>query len=225
MNRDEKLMRVAGLPPKLREVDGRAVLCPSEPGGGTWIALNDAGATLALINWYSVKARVEVGAVSRGEVVNAVSGASGKDLVVSALAKLPLTRINPFRLIGVFPSRGEIFEWRWDLKRIVYKRHPWKPRQWISSGLDEPKAQRIRSATFRLARAKRSAGDLGWLRRLHRSHAPGSGPFSICMHRNDAATVSYTEIAFSSRRATMRYQCGLPCSALKHYVQHLRLGF
>src|SRR5258708_4187482 len=78
MNRDEKLTRAAGLPPKLRKVDGRAVLCPSEPGGGTWIALNHSGATLALINWYSVGAHVKIDAISRGEVVNLVSAAGGK---------------------------------------------------------------------------------------------------------------------------------------------------
>src|ERR1700759_1916964 len=110
MNRDEKLTRVPGLPPKLRKIDGRAVICPSEPGGGSWIALNDAGATLALINWYSVKARVKAGAVSRGEGVDAGSAVNGKDAAIAGLAKLPLARINPFRLIGVFPTAGEIFE-------------------------------------------------------------------------------------------------------------------
>jgi hypothetical protein len=224
MNRDEKFTRVAGLPPKLREVDGRAVLCPSEPGGGTWIALNDAGATLALINWYSVKARVEAGAVSRGDVVNSMSAARGKDAVVSALTKLPLARINPFRLIGVFPTASEIFEWRWDLKRLDCKRHSWTPRQWISSGFDEPKAQRIRSATFKLAQKENLVNGPGGLRRLHRSHAPGCGPFSTCMHRNDAATVSYTEIMLSSGHATMRYRGGAPCSTLKHYMWRLRLA-
>ncbi len=223
MNRDEKLARVAGVPPKLREVDGRAVLCPSEPGGGTWIAVNDTGATLALINWYSIKERVEVDVVSRGEVVNSMSAADGKNFVVSALAKLPLTKINPFRLIGIFPSVGEIFEWRWDLKKLVTRKYPWKPRQWISSGFDEPKAQRIRSATFQLAQAQCPADSLDWLRRLHRSHAPSCGAFSTCMHRTDAATVSCTEIALSFRRATMRYHHGAPCRTFKQYVRHLRL--
>ena len=72
MNRDEKLSRVAGLPPKLRVVAGRKILGPSEPGGGTWIALNDAGITFALINWYAIKARVKTNPISRGDVVNAV---------------------------------------------------------------------------------------------------------------------------------------------------------
>ncbi|HEY1489420.1 MAG TPA: NRDE family protein [Verrucomicrobiae bacterium] len=222
MNRDEKLTRATGLPPKLRKVDGRVVLCPSEPGGGTWIALNDSGVTFALINWYSVKARVKIDAISRGEVVNTVSAADGKTYVDSAFAKLPLAKMNPFRLIGIFPTPGEIFEWRWDLKKLVCKKHPWKPQQWISSGFDEPKAQKTRSAVFRLALIQRSAGRLDWLRRLHRSHDPEYGAFSTCMHRADAATVSYTEIAYTPRHAIMRHHLGAPCRALKHYVRHLR---
>src|SRR5512140_1000833 len=38
MNRDEKLSRIAGLPPKRQFIDGCTVLFPSEPGGGTWIS-------------------------------------------------------------------------------------------------------------------------------------------------------------------------------------------
>ena len=222
MNRDEKLTRVAGLPPKLRLIGGRAVLCPSEPGGGTWIALNNTGATLALINWHSIDARVSVDAVSRGAVVNSARAAEGMDYVECELARLPLTQINPFRLIGVFPEKREIFEWRWDLKNLARKRHPWKPQQWISSGFDEPKAQLKRSAAFRLAQGQRSAGSLAWLRRLHRSHAPEYGPFSTCMHRADAATVSFTEITLSGDHATMRYLSGAPCQAFKPRCRKLQ---
>src|SRR5438067_826329 len=59
MNRDEKLTRPTALPPRKRTVNGRAVLAPSEPGAGTWIALNDQDATLALTNWYSIKSPVD----------------------------------------------------------------------------------------------------------------------------------------------------------------------
>jgi len=223
MNRDEKLTRVAGLPPKQRIVQGRAVLCPSEPGGGTWIALNDTGITLALINWYSVRAQVRGETVSRGEVVNSVGAADGNERVASLLNRLPLAKINPFRLIGIFPATKEIFEWRWDLNELVWVAHPWKRRQWISSGFDEPKAQRLRGNTFRRAQVQLRRDSIDWIRRLHRSHHPGSGPFSTCMHRIDAATVSYTEITLSFRRAIMRYHHGAPCQALKPHIRHLHL--
>jgi hypothetical protein len=214
MNRDEKLTRPAGLPPKEKRLNGRGVISPSEPGGGTWIAVNDHGATLALINWYSITARVDGKGVSRGEVVDSASAAILPSSADDALHGLPLNRINPFRLIGVFPTTSEIVEWRWNLKQLVRKNLPWKSQQWISSGFDESIAQRARGRTFRQAQKQESAGNLDWLRRLHRSHAPETGPFSTCMHRADAVTVSYTEISVSPREAWMRYHAGAPCQKL-----------
>jgi len=113
MNRDEKLTRPTGLPPNKRNVNGRAVLCPSEPGGGTWIALDDGGTTFALINWYSITARVLGKAVSRGEVVNSVSTASTPDFADAALAEkfyralaARLARRNPMKSIAAISGDG-----------------------------------------------------------------------------------------------------------------------
>jgi hypothetical protein len=218
MNRDEKLTRPTGLPPKKRSVHGRGVISPSEPGGGTWIAVNDHGMTLALINWYSISARAGDKAVSRGEVINSISAAISPGLADAALRGLPLDRINPFRLIGVFPMTSEIVEWRWNLKQLIRKNHHWKSRQWISSGFDEATAQRIRGKTFRQASRQQSIGSLKWLRRLHHSHSPHAGPFSTCMHRADAATVSYSEVVVSSRQATLCYHPGPPCQAFHDFA-------
>jgi hypothetical protein len=211
MNRDEKRTRPKGLAPVQRNVDGRLVVYPSEPGGGTWVALNDHGASLALINWYSVKAKPRGNIVSRGEIIPAISNASNSAITDAGLTLLPLHHINPFRLIGVFPGSWEITEWCWDLKQLLRKSHPWRPRQWISSGFDEPTAQQVRGTTFKHAQTQETAGTIDWLRRLHRSHSPEKGPFSTCMHRDDAATVSYTELDVSGANLSMRHVSGPPC--------------
>lgn len=211
MNRDEKRTRAKGLAPAIRNLNGHPVLYPSEPSGGTWIALNDKGVSLALINWYAITARVRANGVSRGVIIPSLSAADSSALANTELAALPLDRINPFRLIGVFPASQEITEWRWNLKQLTRKRHRWLAQQWISSGFDEHTAQRLRSKTFRQAQTQESAGTIGWLRRLHRSHSPQTGPFSTCMHRTDAATVSYTEIDVFRERASLRHVCGPPC--------------
>ena len=211
MNRDEKLSRATGLPPIRHFIQGRNVLAPSEPGGGTWISVNDSGAAFALINWYAIAAQVEIGPVSRGKVVFAVSAVATGEAAASALAQMPLHSVNPFRLIGAFPAAQEIREWRWDLKKLVQAAHPWRLQQWISSGFDEPTAQLMRGQVFQAASAQKSVGSLAWLRRLHRSHTPIAGPFSTCMHRADAATVSYSEVRVSSDGAKMNYFAGAPC--------------
>ena len=213
MNRDERLTRAIARPPRRWTLGGREVIAPSEPGGGMWIGLNDTGATLALINWYAIPARVTGESISRGEVTKAVLNAATSREVEAGLHSLALSRVNPFRLISLFPQRQEVIEWRWDLRRLRRVRHAWAPAIWISSGHDEPGAQRTRAATFAAACVQVSCGSLDWLRRLHRSHRPERGPYSICMHRADAATVSHTEILVSGRRAALRYISGAPCLA------------
>jgi hypothetical protein len=49
------------------------------------------------------------------------------------------------------------------------------------------------------------------MRRLHQNHGAAAGPFSICVHRDDAATLSYTEVEVTSRELVMRYRPGQPC--------------
>lgn len=223
MNRDEKLARAAGLPPRLTHLNGRAILAPSEPSGGTWIGVNDTGATLALINWYSITARVAGQTVSRGEVVKLALPSDSPALVDTVLKELPLTRVNPFRLIGVFPARKAVVEWRWNLQNLERRGHCWQTNTWISSGFDEPGAQQTRSKNFREALRQKSAGSNDWLRCLHRSHSPECGPYSHCMHREDAATVSYTEVTVKKRLLTMCYTLGSPCctASLPEFVVRL----
>jgi hypothetical protein len=213
MNRDEKRTRAEGLPPAQRKIDDHDVLCPSEPGGGTWIALNSTGVSLALINWYSVGQQAKTDTLSRGGVIPSVITDKAEQSVDAGLNNLPLDRINPFRLIGVFPSSQEVFEWRWDLKQLVRNNHLWRLQQWVSSGFDEPRAQEVRGRAFERAQRQKTAGSLVWLRRLHCSHWPQEGPFSTCMHREDAVTVSYAEVSVLKNRARMWHVRGSPCSS------------
>ena len=211
MNRDEKLARVKALPPALLQLGNYRALHPSEPGGGTWVGVNAAGVTLALINWYSIHDRVSGPTNSRGEVVKRAFPSDSARMVNVALAHEPLARVNPFRLIGVFPAQQAVVEWRWNLRHLERLEHDWRTRHWASSGFDEPGAQRARGVVFRQAMQGKTVGRLDWLQRLHRSHGPERGPYSVCMHREDAATVSYTEITVSRKTATLRYTPGAPC--------------
>ncbi|HEV2691873.1 MAG TPA: NRDE family protein [Verrucomicrobiae bacterium] len=211
MNRDEKLSRARALPPQLHSIHGRHALFPFEPGGGTWVGVNDAGVGLALINWYAISTKLTEGATSRGEVVKMALAADSMAGVGKALAMLPLGKMNAFRLIGFFPAEGRVKEWRWNLHQLQARLHGWETNTWISSGFDELGAQKSRSDVFSSARQQISAGNLYWLRRLHRSHRPVRGAYSTCVHREDAATVSYTEMIVSPHTAKLHYQEGAPC--------------
>ena len=45
----------------------------------------------------------------------------------------------------------------------------------------------------------------------HRSHYPERGPFSTCMHRDDARTVSFTWVRVDPAEVRMRYSPDSPC--------------
>lgn len=205
MNRDEQRSRVAGLAPSMCEVDGMRILQPSEPSGGTWISASEIGVSVALINWYSVKVRPTEHPLSRGAVVLAARSACSRAEAQVRLFGLPLERIRPFRLLGVFEREGMVQEWRWNGEALASAQHPWAAGVWISSGFDEPGAQRIRGNTFSHALQEMDAGSTAWLRRFHASHLPEPGPYVVCMHREDAATVSYTEVEVDGGRVEMRY--------------------
>jgi hypothetical protein len=213
MNRDEKLDRCTALAPAVVDIGCQRVVFPREPSGGTWISVNDAGVCLALINWHRIERQPKSDIVSRGEVVKTLSGESCADEVAQGIGKLPLRKLRPFRLITITPAEKLVTEWRWNLQCLTKHDHEWRQQHWFSSGFDERHAEVERAKVCASAGVSAAGYSLNSLRRLHRSHAPKQGPFSICMHRPDASTVSYTEIVVSRKRATMRYKPGPCCSS------------
>jgi hypothetical protein len=214
MNRDEQRSRVTAHPPRPRRLGERTVLHPSEPGGGTWIGINDSGTVFALLNWYSVPVRPLTQLRSRGTIVPALLTESDPHRAGHRLAALGLELFQPFRVVGIFPSEasGAIREWRWNGASLVARDHPWKLGHWISSGADEPGAERERRLCFQRHASAPDHGTLTWLERLHASHEPDAGCYSICVHRDDAVTVSQTRIHWSRGTGWMEYLAGSPCS-------------
>src|SRR5919106_4555889 len=92
MNRDEKLARFTAFPPAIIEVAKRRTMFPREPEGGTWIAANDAGVCIALINWHRIERGPVRSITSRGQIVKKLAGKSSTREIVAALAELPLNR-------------------------------------------------------------------------------------------------------------------------------------
>lgn len=219
MNRDESLQRAAANPPALFTRDCLA-LYPTEPAGGSWVGVNEAGLTAALINWYAVMRRPGSGRVSRGIIVPTVLRAAELDAALRALATVTLADVAPFRLLLFASGERRACELRWDQRTLDEIPHTWTPQHWFSSGYDEPRAQDERLRVAREKWSKPEAGRLPWLRRLHGSHEPARGPFCFCMHRKDAATVSYTEIVVTRRAATMRYHDGPPCRTPQPKTTH-----
>ena len=210
MNRDEQISRSSTLPPERFPIEGGYAVYPRENSGGTWIAANSFGVTLALLNWYSVAA-IAPKSQSRGEVIPKLIAGEDSGSVHDALTRLPLGGTLPFRLVGFFPSERAIAEWRWNQHKVEQLEFTWQRHHWFSSGISDAEAERQRGEVFlRSSPNGRSARD--WLRTQHRSHKNGPGPFSICVHRNDVRSISYSEIHFSERGLLLEMFSGSPCA-------------
>jgi hypothetical protein len=214
MNRDERITRGAGRPPEIHQVGGTKVIYPSDGEGGTWIGANEYGIALALLNWNAVISPGERNgkARSRGQVIPALMGSRSLAELRTAFQASNLEGMSPFRLVGIFPSEKQIWEWRWDSTQLESHVLEWASRHWFSSSLSDREAETLRGTACRDAHSDPDAGSVAWLRRLHASHSGGPGPFSVCVHREDVRTLSYTEVVLTPATIVVEHLLGSPCS-------------
>ena len=212
MNRDEKLTRPEAIPPKRFDLPGATAVFPRENSGGTWIGCNSHGNLLALLNWNDVVPPVGGATLkSRGLLIPELIGENDLADTHARYARLELSGFLPFRVVGAFLGESLITEWRWDGLRQQEFQFEWAKRHWFSSSVSDALAQRGRGQTCENAKKDRLMDLVSWVRNLQQSHDPVPGPFSICVHREDAATVSYTEVRCSEESISMSYRNGSPC--------------
>src|SRR5205814_1724518 len=99
------ISRAATLAPERFPIEGGYAIYPREPSGGTWIAANSFGVTLALLNWYSVPATAPKSR-SRGEVIPRLIAEEDSGSVHDALTKLPFETFaeSPCKAFEVWPD-------------------------------------------------------------------------------------------------------------------------
>jgi hypothetical protein len=212
MNRDERLTRPIAIPPRVLELDGATAIYPREVSGGTWIGCNGYGNLLALLNWNDGMApAVEAEARSRGLLIPQLIAGYDMANAYARFTRLNLNGISPFRLIGAFLGERTITEWCWSGSCRQEFKFSWDKRHWFSSSVSDAMARQERGRVCERAEMKLATAPGSWVEKLHQSHDPVPGPFSVCVHRKTAATVSYTEVRCSGRSISMSYRDGSPC--------------
>jgi hypothetical protein len=211
MNRDERPTRAPALPPAVATPSGIPALIPIDgEAGGSWISVNSLGHTLALLNRFEDSPLDPGGVfVSRGLLLTELAGHPGPQMVDRALAGMPLVSYRPFTLASISPASDPwLFEWNGRALERARVNEPGMLR--TSSGRDQAGAERVRGALFREAKASPRGLTKEALFGLHRSHRPERGPLSICMHREEANTVSCSLITVSNSDVLFSYVDGPP---------------
>jgi hypothetical protein len=211
-NRDERRSRALGLPPSRREASGVAYLAPTDGDfGGTWIGVNERGVAAAILNRYAESAaEPRPGRVSRGLLLASSLGAPTPAELTGRLAGVDLTVYAPFTLCAVATgSPVHVADWTGERLERAITTQVGLIR--TSSGRDQARAERTRQAVWRALVAEAGPVTTDLLDRLHRGHAPERGPWSVCMHREEAETQSLVVIEVDHRRARLAYHPGPPC--------------
>jgi hypothetical protein len=215
-NRDELRSRPGARPPRRWRRHGVSFVAPQDSeGGGTWLAANEWGVTIGLLNLYRAQGAPSVRSaggefISRGLLmVNLADCASAAELM-SRLDAEDLLRYRPFTLFCL-DAEGEERVVDWSGTELS-RRTAGELVPLISSSLVDGAARRERR---RLLDRYRANGPLnpGRLLEFHRSHEPEKGPLSPCMHRPDAATVSLSVVEVGSSEVRMLYGGGAACEA------------
>lgn len=205
-NRDEQRTRPAARPPEIEQFGRQRAILPRDPkGGGTWIAVSDAGVGLALMNAYAGGALPPPGEKSRGLIIPSLLEC---DTLASAVQQALNTDVRPyapFRLI-VLDDR-ELVELANHGPRLrVRSREPLElPRFFASSGLgdrvvDGPRREVFEEFLIREAATPQRQDA------LHHHCWPDRPHLSVCMSRLEARTVSFTTIEIRLDRVSMHYQ-------------------
>ena len=208
MNRDESLQREIASAPRFFCSQESTAIYPSEASGGTWLAANDCGLVLALLNRNPSFARAK--RRSRGEIIPELIHESSLSRAHARLLAMDHDGFLPFTLVALDASNQRAIETRWDGARLQTIGHPWAPRHWFSSSLSDEEATQVRGRTCEVFRRHFSLEPEN-LRQLHRSHSPAPGAFSLCVHREGVATASYAEIRIHATEASFAYASGSPC--------------
>jgi len=214
-NRDERRTRKPAEPPGPRRQDGVRLLAPADgDSGGTWLAVNEFGVTVALLNGYleSRDSEDEVAAdwISRGLLAASLAPSPTTARALARLQATPLGRYRSFLLVLFEPGHSPVLA-TWaggslTIDHAIDERMPL-----VSSAFDTEEVRARRGELFAGLETKGSP-DLRQ-RRLdfHASHLPARGAYSPCMHRPDARTVSFSHVRVDRQEVEFAYIADSPC--------------
>ena len=213
-NRDERLTRGAEAPPtEARTPGGRRYLAPTDTdAGGTWIAANEAGLTVAVLNGYIESRGPAPDAwVSRGRLVRDVAEFTRAGDLNGISAARDLACYRPFVLVCV-DALGASRVLRWDGLDAVLSPDARPEVPFISSSYAQDAVQTERGALYAGQVADAAAPTEAELVRFHAYVDPESGPtaFTPSMRREDAGTRSQVRVDVTAEDVSMRYAPGPP---------------
>lgn len=205
-NRDEKRTRLQALPPQVEESKRARVIAPVDGDhGGTWIAVNDRGVAVCLLNGSPQRK----GFRSRGLLLAGLADARSATEAMERLGAADLSRYAAFTFVALAPEQPASIA-TWDGPGGASLRAESGQSLLCSSSYDFERVAAARRQEF----ARVTSGlplSAARLFEFHSSHVPAASAYSPCMHRQDAHTVSFSWITVTPSQVTFFYSPAAPC--------------
>jgi hypothetical protein len=209
-NRDEKRTRPTALAPRLLERGGVRYIAPVDPDfGGTWIAANEFGVSLCLLNGCT-GIRPASRRRSRGILVQELAWAPSASECILWLKQLDLGPFAQFTLLVLEPGRSAMLA-EWDGVDITVDPSGDSHMPLTSSSFDAAGVRHFRLNDLARHTGPEGRVDPSALYRFHGSHGSGPDAYSPCMHRDDAETVSFSWVTVTRQETRFLYSPAAPC--------------
>jgi hypothetical protein len=220
-NRDEKNDRPPAMGPRIGERGWVRFIAPVDPqSGGSWIGVNEFGVSVCLLNGKNAGDRM-LAVRSRGLIIRDLIWADSARECALWLNQIDLSQVAPFVVVLLQPEvPATIGEWDGESLTLVESADSYMPL--TSSSYDSTRVREIRHKGFRALTGPGDRIDPSALHAFHRSHGHGPSPYSVCMHRPDAETVSFSHIVVTPEEVRFSYSPGAPCRFAAAEEQVLR---
>jgi len=207
-NRDEKRTRLPASPPVIHLIQGVRVLAPNDGNaGGTWLAVNEFGLAVAVLNYYEAEALVPSGDAdfqSRGHLVLDLASSGNGYAAINKLHHLNHRSYRPFVLALFTPERsGVMASWNGrQFSEIDLNRQPLPVT--TSSYRTEEVLDTRKKLFHRMQNGREITDDM--LLNYHKSRSENGGAFSVTMSRLDACTVSFNAVTVRNSSVSFLYE-------------------
>ncbi len=211
-NRDERHTRKLASGPRLGSLRGVSFIAPVDGDhGGSWIGVNQFGLTLCLLNSYGAK-NSTAGRVykSRGLLLTDLLDCRDSRQVIARLNDIKVDPFQAFTMAIVSVDNPAALV-GWNGSELSTDLDVEARMPFTSSSLKDLDVVELRRKLFGEMAVRRGQVDPELLDCFHRSHLPEQGPCSVCMHRNDAATVSLSVVTVTPEAAMFSYHANSPC--------------
>ncbi len=203
-NRDELRTRPPAMPPALADVRPFRYVAPIDGrAGGSWLAANERGLAVGVLNFYDGQAAPPPAqSRSRGRLVVDQMAHTDVETLRREIRTTDLARYPAFILFALDPAQSVLFHWNGRDLREEAPAEPHRPL--TTSSFDTPNVVSARRARYAaLVGAGEPTADA--LARFHRDRDARGGAYSVWMERDDARTVSFSRLLVDDRAVTFCY--------------------